>query len=192
MLVTVLVLVGGAVFITRELSTKEPRKEEPWLFRLNLEDIEHISVTHRDARMDYVYSGDQWVMKDGADTPVFTEKWAGTTLLLSGPRSSRTLADRIDDLAKYGLDSPQTKVKIIDRSGSPLEFHLGDATPDDKTWYARLAGSSRLFTVASEYGEVISKLATEPPYPPTPTPESPEGLETTESVATGDLDLTVP
>ena len=170
LLVVVLVLIGGAVFITRELSTKERVEVAPWLFQVNIEDISSISVNHNGTVMGYALVDGQWVIKDGNDTPVFLQKWAGTTLLLSGPRSTRGLPDPIDDPAKYGLDSPQTKVELIDRVGVPLIFHLGDVTPEGRNWYARLVGSDRLFIVASEWGEVISKLATEPPYPPTPTP----------------------
>ena len=174
LLIVVLALIGGTVFITRELSSKERREPQPWLFKLNLDDISHISVSHQDKRVDYALKGGQWVIEDGNDTPVFTDRWAGTTLLLSGPRSSRALADHIDDAAKYGLDPPRTKVEILDKTGLPLEFHLGDPTPDGDNWYARVAGSDRLFTVASVYGKVVARLATEPPYPPTPEPEDAE------------------
>ena len=166
LLLVVLALVGGSVLITRQLSTREPKDKVPWLFKLNMEDITKISVVYGDQRMDYAFTGDEWVMKDGNDSLVFTEKWAGTTLLLSGPRSDRALADEIDDPAKYGLDSPQTMVQVFDKSGFPIEFHLGNATPNGLSWYARLVGSDQLFTVASIWGEVISKLATKPPYLP--------------------------
>lgn len=166
LLVVVLILIGGTVGITQVLNTEEPREQEPWFFKLNLSDIEQISVTHVEERVDYAYEGDQWLIKDGNDTPVFIEAWAGTTLLLSGPRSSRALDIETYDPAEYGFDPPQTKVQIIDKSGFPLRFELGDLTPDGENWYARLEGSPTLFTIAASWCEVISRLATEPPYPP--------------------------
>ena len=166
LLVIVLVLIGGSVGITQALRTKEPREQEPWFFKLNVGDIEQISVTHNDEHTEYAYEGSQWVIKDGNATPVFVDKWAGATLLLSGPRSSRALDIEIVDPAEYGFDPPQTKVEIVDKSGFPLRFELGDPTPDGDNWYARLEESPRLFTVASSWCEVVSKLATEPPYPP--------------------------
>ena len=167
LLVVVLILIGGTVGITQVLNTKEPREQEPWFFKLNLDDIRQISVTHVEERVDYAYEGDQWVIKDGNDTPVFIEDWAGTTLLLSGPRSSRALDIEIYDPAEYGFDPPRTKVEIVDKSGSQrVKFDLGDPTPDGENWYARLEGSTRLFTIAASWCEVISELATDPPYPP--------------------------
>lgn len=166
LLIVVLGLIGGSVGITLSLRTKEPEEKSPWMYKVNMNDISHISVTHTDRHAEYNRKGNQWVIEDGSDTPVFMQKWAGSTLLLSGPRSSRAILEEIDDPARYGLDSPQTKVQIVDRSGLLIDFHLGDPTPNGQNWYARVVGSERLFTVASIWGEVISKLASEPPYVP--------------------------
>ena len=173
LLVLVLVLIGGSVYITQELATRERKESPPWLYQLQPEDITKISVLYRDQEMDYELQGDQWVIKDGNDTPVFQDKWAGMTLLLSGPKTNRLLADSIDDPAKYGLDEPQTRIQVFDKSGSPLEFHLGNSTPSGHHWYASVVGSQSLFQVAALWGEVVSKLATEPPYTPTPVPPTP-------------------
>ena len=172
-LLLVLLLIGGSVYITQELATKEPKESPPWLYQLQSEDITRISVAYREQQMDYELQGDQWVIKDGNDTPVFQDKWAGMTLLLSGPKTNRMLADSIDDPAAYGLDAPQTRIQVYDKSGSPLEFHLGNSTPSGNHWYARVTGSESLFQVAALWGEVVSKLATEPPYTPTPVPPPP-------------------
>ena len=170
LLLVVLALIGGSVLITRELNTKEPRKQEPWLFKIDTDEIIAISVTHLDASMAYALDGRQWLIKDGNDTPVFNDKWAGTTLLLSGPRVRRAVLDEIEDLALYGLESPQTQILIETRSGFPVELEMGDPTPDGDNWYVKLKGDGRLFLLPSIWGEVVSKLATDPPYEPTPEP----------------------
>ena len=171
LLLVVLALVGGSVLITRELSTKEPKNQEPWLFKIDTDDIIAITVNHLDSRMGYALEGTQWLIKDGDDTPVFIDKWAGTTLLLSGPRVRRAVLDEIEDLSLYGLDSPQTEILIETRSGFPVELELGDPTPSGDNWYAKIKGDGRLFLLPSIWGEVVSKLATDPPYEPTPEPQ---------------------
>lgn len=175
LLVLVLALVGGSVIITKELSTKKHREREDFLYKFNSADLRLITVTHGDRTVEYERQGDQWVIKDGNDTPVDTDKWSGTPLLLSGPRSSRLVIEPIDDPAKYGLDPPQTLVRILDRSNIPLDLHLGLPTPKGSDWYATVVGSDKLFTVAGVWGEVITKLVTKPPYPPTP--EAPSGSD---------------
>ena len=166
LLIAVLVLIGGSVLMTVALRTKEPKELQDWMYRVDMEDINSVSVIHKDEQVDYALEGDQWVIKGGEETPVFRDKWGGKILLLSGPRSSRTLADEIDDPSKYGLDSPQMKVQLVLKSGQLLNFQVGDPTPDKQNWYAQLVGSEKLFTVAGVWGEEIARLVTEPPYPP--------------------------
>ena len=171
-MVLVLALIGGTVAVTASLQTRQLVPQPPWLFKVDPEDITQISITHEGETTKYAYQEDGWVIKDGQDTPVFLDKWSGTTLLLSGPRSSRAIQDAtIMDPALYGLESPPTTVSLIDKSNFPITFAMGDPTPDGENRYARLVGSDRLFTVVSIWADVITKLATEPPYPPTPTPE---------------------
>ena len=184
LLVVVLALVGGSIGITLALRSEEPEILEPWLYKVNTEDIVGISVTHEGMRMDYALMGDRgddWVItaetaKDGEETRVFPPLWGGKPLLLSGPRCSRAVEEQIEDPGQYGLTLPVTKITVITRSGFPLAFHMGDHTPDGQDQYARLVGSDRLCTLPSAYTDVVAKMATEPPYVPIPgsTPQAAE------------------
>ena len=168
MLVSILVLIGGAVFITQALSTKEKTTQVDWMYKISVDDIWGISVIHQGTLQGYTrHEPHNWVILDGRDSPVHGPKWSGTPLLLSGPRGSRLLSEQIDDPAKYGLDKPQTLVTVVDGNGTPaVDFVLGAVTADGRDWYARVVGSQRLFTVNSDWSEVISSLVTEPPYTP--------------------------
>ncbi len=176
LLVVVLILVGGAVGITYGLRTKSREPQQDWLYKIDVDDIGAISIKHLDTEDGLTEAGfecvpepdspkrcSHWVIKDGFDTPV-GESWPGKTLLVSGPRSSRLLAETIDDPGKYGLDSPRAEVRVVNKNGFPIDFHLGDLTPDGENWYARLVGSERLYTVAAIWGDEVSRMATEPPY----------------------------
>jgi len=167
LLVAVLVLFGGTFLVVRFTGPQERVPDEPWLFRLDDGAINHIVVTHNDQTVNYDKNPGslQWFILDDQGLPVNFEKWAGTPLLLSGPRVNRVLSDTIDDPVSYGLDPPETSVKVTERSGQGFEFHMGFSTPDESNTYARLVGFPQLFTVPTSWAEVISRLATEPPYP---------------------------
>ena len=164
-LVVALIVVGGAVWVMQSGRSFEPAKRVPWLWKVDLLDINHVSVTHGGEEVSYREVGDQWVIEDGNDTPVFRDKWSGMTLILSGPRANRFLFEAVDDPAAYGLDPPKTVVKVRNRSGQLVEFHLGDLTPNEANQYIRLSEGS-LWSIPSLWGSVVSKLVTEPPYPP--------------------------
>ena len=167
LLVVVLILIGGSVGITYGLRDKEPTERDPWLFKLGFEDIVGVQIAHAGDQITFATDdGTKWVIRDGEDTPVFKERWSGIPFLLSGPRCDRALSETIEDPAIYGLDDPQTSVELLVRGGQTLTFHLGDPTPDGSAWYARLENDDRLCSLAAVWGEVVTRLVVEPPYPP--------------------------
>ena len=156
--------------VDRTVSAPTEETTAPWLYRIEADAIVRISVSHMGKTVEYESTEGGWVIKDGSDTPVYEEQWAGTPLLLSSARST-LVSPNIDDLGAYGLAAPQTMVTLTDGSGARLSYTLGDPTPDGHSWYAALNGDDGLHTLPSIWGELVSRLATAPPYPP-PTPES--------------------
>ena len=165
MLVVALVVIGGTVWIVQSQRTSTRTVQLPWLWKVGLEDITNITVTHEGDTVSYGSRGDDWVIEDGNDTPVFMDKWSGMTLILSGPRPDRILSTTVEDPAKYGLDPPATVVNVTDRSGQTVDFQLGDPTPDGENRYIWMS-TGGLSTIPNIWGEVVAKLVTQPPYPP--------------------------
>lgn len=166
-LVAILVLFGGTFLVLRFTGQQAERTDEPWLFRLDDGAIAYIVATHEGKTVNYEKKPGslKWFILEDPELPVNFEKWSGTPLLLSGPRVNRVLADTIEDAASFGLDPPVSSVTVTDRSGIGFEFHMGKVTPDESNTYARLVGFPQLFTVPTSWAEVISSLATTPPYP---------------------------
>ena len=179
LLVTVLVLFGGTflVFQFTDLigdSSGNDRANRPWLFKVDDGSIVHIQVTHGGRTVDYDRKpgGTIWhIQENGEEIPVFREKFSGTTLLLSGPQVNRIVALSFDNPASYGLDPPESVVKVTERTGLVYEFHMGSTTPDSENQYTYLIGDPTLFTVPQVWAEVINNLADQPPYPPPPEEE---------------------
>ena len=167
LLVVVLILVGGAVGINYGLRDKEPKEQDPWLYKLDFQDILGIHIAHAGEQVAFATEdGDKWVIKDGKDTPVFRERWSGIPFLLSGPRCARAVSETIEDSSIYGFDDPQATVQLTVKGGQLLVFHLGDPTPDGGAWYARLENDTRLCSLAAIWGEVVTDLVVNPPIPP--------------------------
>lgn len=167
LLVFVLLLFGGAFLWFQFNQSVERIPNQPWLYKVDDDSIVHIEVTHagQTGTYDKKPGGTTWYIQEaGQESPVFLEKWSGTPLLLSGPQVRRVLVEVIDNPASYGLDPPESVVKVTERSGITYEFHMGDSTPDGENQYATLIGDPQLFTVPQIWAEVINRLATEPPY----------------------------
>lgn len=151
---------------TDVVSRNEPVKEEPWLFKIDESDIAHIEVMYQDETIEFARQPDsyKWEIVGDPNYPVYQERWAGTTLLLSGPRVNRGLKDTIEDPAQYGLDPPESIVRVSDIAGNSFEFHIGSPTPDGNNQYVRLVGDTALYTVASIWADVVNRLAYDPPF----------------------------
>ena len=166
LLVAVLVLFGGTFLVVRYFGPTERSQQEPWLYHIDEDTVVRIEVSN--SGKSEVYSKDpgskRWFIRGEPDIPVFMDKWGGTPLLLSGPRVNRTLAESIEDPASFGLDPPESVVKVANRSGQTFEFHMGISTPDESNQYIRLAGHPTLFTVPAIWAQVVNRLALEPPY----------------------------
>ena len=61
-------------------------------------------------------------------------------------------------------DAASTIIRHVGRGGGSVEVHLGIPTPDEGFQYARLVGNPKLFTVPAIWAEVVTRLATDPPY----------------------------
>lgn len=148
------------------VSRDEPDQQEPWLFKIDETDIAHIEVVYQDETVEFARQpgSHKWEIVGDPNYPVFQERWAGTTLLLSGPRVNRGLAQTIEDPAQYGLEPPESIVRVTDIVGNSFEFHMGSPTPDGNNQYARLVGDESLYTVPSIWAEVVNRLAYDPPY----------------------------
>ena len=168
-MVVVVAIAGGAwavIEFTDIVSRGEVEEDEPWLFSIDEGTITYISVAHGGESVEYARdSGShQWMILGDPSYPVFQQRWGGTPLLLSGPRVNRGLRETIDNPEDYGLDPPESIVRVGDWAGNTFEFHMGSPTPDGSNQYARLVGDDALFTLPSVWADVVNRLALDPPY----------------------------
>ncbi len=154
----------------RFVLVEKKAKKSPWFYQVAEDDIETISVTYLDdKRVSFYKTEDRtWAFTDPEGIPPNYNRWGGVTLLLSGPGTRRDLTavqPLIDDPAQYGLDNPDTVVDVGLTANRSVQFRLGDLTTDGRHHYGQVAGFPDLFLIASSWGDVISRLANEPPVP---------------------------
>ncbi len=190
LLVFVLVIFGALALYFRPWDRPEPRDETPWAWRIDDDAIVHLEVTHQGQPGDSLECSDErftisgepesiaydkdlgrgkWYIVDGDErTEVYQQRWAGTPLLLSGPKVNRVLSQTIENPAQYGLEPPESIIKITEETGLTYEFWIGNATPDEDYNYLRLVGDPQLFTVPEIWARVVNCLVVSPPFIPPP------------------------
>jgi len=172
-LVVALAVVGGFVYFNQVNKPYKPSDERPLFFKVEMDDIVHIAITSGEKRVAFVYTSEKmWVFDDAERGPVDMARFAGTTLLLSGPRAERLVMKQIDDPAKYGLDTPQNSIEVKLKNGRTFTLHLGKFNVDGNEQYAQLEGSPALYLVLTTWTNAVTRFAENPPIP-TPEPTLP-------------------
>jgi hypothetical protein len=167
-LITVLsyVAIGVTWFIANpKEEVKEPTP--PFFYTLAPEDLRNIKITVGDTADSWSLDVEErrWFFDNVEGIPVSLYRWGGITQLLGGPRTQRILATKIDDESKYGLDNPDSSITVTLRDESTLEMFLGNLTPDGANNYARVVGYPQLVLVDASWGQVLTRLVNEPPFP---------------------------
>jgi hypothetical protein len=166
----ILAIIAGSVAYINPFATDALEEEKsPWFYQVEMDDIMDISISHRGDSVEFFRTSQNWwSFVDPPDIPPDLHRWGGIVLLLSGPQTRRDLSStraKIVDPSEYGLDQPQTVVDIGLSGGRFLQFRLGEKTTDGDHYYAQVTGFDDLFLIVSSWGDVITRIAKDPPIP---------------------------
>ena len=174
-LLVLVAVVGGYVFLFQLQDQGEVALQNPWFYDVGFGDITGVSVTYLGDTQDFNKSPEGWIFQETGE-PVDMQRWGGIVLLLTGPRSSRVLVEHVENPEEYGLAPALTRISVTVVGGREILMSIGDKTPDSRSSYAMVDGSTTLFTVPSDWADILNRLVTEPPVlPPTPEAEQVEG-----------------
>jgi len=168
-LVVIAAVIGGVVYVNPFASEEVKAPRPPWFYQVGIDDIIRIEVSFEgeSVKFEKLPEG-TWAFDDPANIPPSAFRWGGVTLLVSGPQTKRDLTATqtfINDPAEFGLDNPHTVVKVGLTGDRQIEFRLGDKTADGGHHYGEVVGFDELFLIAASWGDVLARLAKEPPLP---------------------------
>ena len=168
-MVLLAIAVGVLVYINPFAKEDEKTKISPWFYQVSEDDLETIEVIYGDDRVKFLKIAERtWAFEDPAGIPPSHVRWGGISLLVAGPQVRRNLATTsttIENPEQYGLDEPTIIINIGLAGNRSLQIRLGKKTTDGRHHYGQVIGFPQLFLVVRNWGEVIGRLATEPPLP---------------------------
>ena len=174
--------IAGAVYFLNPFEKEEEKAlPRPWFYQVSVDDMTSIGVQSEgyDVLFNKTSEG-TWAFDIEGDIPPDHMRWGGIAYLLGGPQTKRDLTETkliIEDPAEYGLADPHTIVDIGLTFDRYLQFRLGDKTTDGDHHYGQISGFPQLFLIADTWGEVVSRLAKEPPYPKYYVIRNPKSIE---------------
>ena len=170
-----LVIVLAGAFAYLRLSSGPPQRvAPPFFYEIEASDIVSVRVERAGLTESFVWDeqAEYWRFDDETKEQVDDERWGGMPVLLAGPRVERTLPGGLN-LEDLGLEPPMTTVSIGLESEGEFEVHIGRPTPNGGAHYVKQADNDAVFLVDTAWGDVISRLATDPPRPPEADPGEP-------------------
>lgn len=166
------ILVGDEALFTVPLAWGEVVNrlvtEPPFLRLYQVEEgrMALIEVTFQGETTAYQWdpetAGWRFIQPDAG--PVSAEKWGDTAAMISGPRVDDRIALNLDEPAQFGLEPPETRVRLGLPGKPPVEFHLGNPTEDGEHRYVRVLGEPELYIMPVERAQRIIDLAVNPPF----------------------------
>ena len=166
----VLAAIAVAVYFFNPFAQEEEKKPpKPWFYQVSVDDMTSIQITHKEKSESFIKTpSDTWAFDWDVLIPPDHNRWGGIDFILGGPQTKRDLTETttmIKDPAQYGLDNPHTSVNLGLTLNRTLEFRLGDKTTNGWHHYGQIVGFPQLFLIADTWGDVLARLAIEPPYP---------------------------
>jgi hypothetical protein len=73
--------------------------------------------------------------------------------------ADRLVTDKTSDLGQYGLATPSFELDVTETGGAVHRLLFGDEVPTGSGFYAKLAGSPKVFTVATDTKNNLDKTA---------------------------------
>ena len=168
-MVLLAIAAGVLVYVNPFAKEEEKTKKPPWFYQVSEADLETIEVISGDNQVKFLKTAERtWVFEDPAGIPPSHVRWGGISLLVAGPQVRRNLATTattIENPEQYGLDEPAIIMNVGLSGGRNLDIRLGKKTTDGRHHYGQVIGFPQLFLVVRNWGEVVARLAAEPPLP---------------------------
>ena len=166
--------------VINRLATEPPYLR---LFQLRDNPLVYVEITEKDQTLAYGKVGQSdsdWALIgpeeiDPTEDPVLVDKWGDMVAMLSGPRVNDILSDKFNNPEEYGLEPPQTKIRLGMAAGADVEFYLGNTTPDGEHRYASVKEKTELYAMPIRRAQRISGLLTDPPVKPEDKPNPGSG-----------------
>jgi len=170
-LAVILILLAGYIVFLRLTKPVEKYEAPPEVWSVKEEAIEHITVRvpRKDKQIAFFLDKkeDKWRFDDKTKNPVDLKRWGGIVLLVSGPQSKKILAQKVENLAEFGLADPQMIITLgVKGLKDPLDIIFGNRTPHKDNFYVKLKHSNPVYLINDTFCEVLMRLAQEPPILP--------------------------
>jgi hypothetical protein len=159
--VVLLAVLGAAVWFSNKkqaASAKTPTDTTVKILAVPDDQIAAIQIKHSGSdTVALRRDNGKWQMTEPQPLPADSDAASSLVSTLSSVAADKTIEDNAADLSAYGLNTPQLDVTVTKKDGKTEELLIGDDTPTSSGAYAKRAGDSHVYTVASFVKSSLTK-----------------------------------
>ena len=152
----VLLIIGGYAFVNYYFSKPEAVKTA---FNIKADDIAKIDLKYHDRDLVLEHKpGDQWIITKPIGA--FADQTAAGNLAraIADCQITKTVEDKADNLAPFGLDKPQVTVIVTDTKGKTLPgLEVGKVTPVGFSAYLKYTDQPQIMLTSSAFPSGMNK-----------------------------------
>lgn len=160
-----LLVLGGLVWWSSKTKKDSETETKPATKLIELPESEVRRVELRRAPGETTIlekdASGEWRLTAPAAYPVDKETLVAFLRAVTKVDADKLVDEKVTDFAPYGLKSPTFYTMITTKDGKLRTLLVGDETPDSSGWFARIAGDSKLYTIASFTKSNLDKPAAE-------------------------------
>ncbi|HET8549251.1 MAG TPA: DUF4340 domain-containing protein, partial [Bryobacteraceae bacterium] len=162
--VVVLAVLAGGVWWSQRVKSAEADKPSPTaapkLITMSEADAQRVEIGKRDAETTVLEKQNgKWRITApvalAADDDTATSVVSGMT----GLNWDQLVEEKPADLGQFGLDKPAVRVTLAGKGSAAKTLLIGDETPTAGSFYAKLDGDPRVFTISSYTKGNLDKTA---------------------------------
>jgi hypothetical protein len=131
----------------------------PKILSLNIADITRIDIKKPDSTVTVARNADKWQIIAPQPLPADQTSVSSLASSLAGLNSDRLVEEKAPDLARYGLNDPKLQIAVGEKDNKSQKLLIGDETPTNNGFYAKLEGDPRVFTIATYAKTGLDKSA---------------------------------
>jgi hypothetical protein len=161
--IVLLLLAVGVYWSERSKKAEEGKPSPdapPKLSTLADADVQRFEIRRKDAPPVVVEkSANGWKITAPVALRADTTAAAGVVSSITGLTWDRLVEEKGGDLAQFGLSQPALQVEIDAKGGKKQTLLVGDEAPTSGSFYAKLEGGPRVFTIGSPVKTSVDKSA---------------------------------
>lgn len=151
-----LVVLGAIVFVLlyffTPVFTTQPTKTA--LYVLDRKSINYIDIDNVSSKYTLQKTGDEWDIIGMEDVPVSSNAISVVLIKYQSMGFTRLIEENVEDMGKYGFDSPLSTVNIKTTLGDDVTFMIGRKSPTGEGYYIRMADENNVYLVDDIVGEI--------------------------------------